>query len=65
MTRILLLAAFAGGIASSAAACEWQKSVEAKTDPTVVASIAKNEASLSTVEDAKAATDAVVRQKTE
>lgn len=67
MTRMLLLAAFVGGMVSGAGACEWQKAVEAKTDPTVVASIAKtDETGMSTAADKTAQTETVIveRKKT-
>ncbi len=64
MTRVLLLAAAVGLTVSSAGACEYLKSVQAKTDPTVVASISSD--NLSTAEDAQATGDKVlVEEKTE
>lgn len=64
MTRVLLLAAAIGLTVSSAGACEYKKSVQAKTDPTVVASVSKDK--MSTAADAQAATDKViVEEKTE
>lgn len=64
MTRVLLLAAAIGLTVSSAGACEYLKSVQAKTDPTVVASIANDK--MSTAEDATTVEDkVVVDQKTE
>lgn len=64
MTRVLLLAAAIGLTVSSAGACEYQKSVQAKTDPTVVASIANEK--MSTAEDVQASGDKVtVEEKTE
>lgn len=66
MTRMLLLAAIIGGAVSTASACEWQKSVEAKTDPTVVASISTPDqaTTVSTDDaDAKASAGPVVVEK--
>lgn len=64
MTRVLLLAAAIGLTVSSAGACEYLKSVQAKTDPTVVASISNDK--MSTAEDAQASADKViVEEKTE
>lgn len=41
MIRVLLLTAALGLVVSTAGACEFQKSVQAPVDPTVVASIEK------------------------
>lgn len=65
MTRMLLLAAAFGLTAASAGACEFQRSVENKVDPTVVASVATgDEAVMSTAADeaadAKVLTDKAV-----
>lgn len=61
MTRVLLLAAAIGFTVSGAGACEYLKSVQAKTDNTVVASIANDK--MSTAEDAKA--PVIVEEKAE
>jgi hypothetical protein len=64
MTRVLLLAAAIGLTVSSAGACEYLKSVQAKTDPAVVASISNDK--MSTAEDVETSGEKViVEEKTE
>jgi hypothetical protein len=64
MTRVLLLAAAIGLTVSAAGACEYQKSVQAKTDSTVVASVSNDK--MSTAADAQVSGDKiVVEEKTE
>jgi hypothetical protein len=43
MTKLLLMAAAIGLTVSGAGACDYQKSVRAKVDPTTVASVATTE----------------------
>lgn len=67
MTKVLLMAAALGLVASSAGACEMQKSAQAKVDTTTVASVDKVEPTpMSTAEDPlPAETSGVVKDKVE